>query len=85
MLRTVTIDPVLNGWIVTIGCQRVVFSDKDLMLGEIGRYLECPDRVEEEYRRDAVNAKHTFQLQGMVAVEEAPQIAERDWGECRQR
>lgn len=60
MLRKVTIEPVLNGWIVTVGCQRVVFDDKKIMLEKISEYLSDPEKIEEEYRRFAVNAKYTL-------------------------
>jgi len=58
MLRVVEITPVLNGWIIKVGCQTVAFNDLNHMLEEIQAYLEDPDETEKRYRESAVNAKH---------------------------
>jgi hypothetical protein len=50
------IEPVLNGWIVHVGCKRVVFTNKKEMLKEIGRYLDNPQKVDKEYQEKSVNA-----------------------------
>lgn len=55
MTREITIQPVLNGYICNVGCQRVVFQDRKQMLAEIGKYLEKPDDTEKRYIKDAVN------------------------------
>jgi len=55
--RDITITTVLNGWLVRIGCQTVVFSDLDSLLGEVGLYLTYPDATQERYKREAVNAE----------------------------
>jgi hypothetical protein len=47
--RRVTIWTVLNGWILEVGCQQVVFVDMSVMLSELGRYLSSPAEVEAEY------------------------------------
>ena len=49
MNRPFTVQPVLNGWIIEIGCQKAVFKDAEVMAGEIRRYLLNPDEVEKEY------------------------------------
>ena len=67
MLREIRIKPVLNGWIVKVGCQTVVFRFLPKMLEEIEKYLANPDETEKEYQESAVNAKHTF---GVVCNEE---------------
>ena len=74
MLRDVKIVSVLNGWIVTVGCQRVVFNDMESMLGEIRKYLKDPCSAEKSYR-NAVNAKHTFE-----ATEATEEIVLEDQG-----
>ncbi len=48
-IREVRIFQVLNGFVVFCGCQQVVFTDKDKMLSEIGRYIDTPEAVEKEY------------------------------------
>jgi hypothetical protein len=56
MVRGLQIVPVLNGWLVTMGCQQIVFVSLARMCGEIQRYYESPARVEREYLENAVNA-----------------------------
>lgn len=51
------ITPVLNGFIVKVGCQRVVFETREKLLAELDRYLTDPAGVEAEYRKTAINAK----------------------------
>jgi len=53
--RNIEIVPVLNGWICFIGCQRVVFTDKQTMLRELGKYYADPAKVEREYIAKRVN------------------------------
>ncbi len=55
MIRNLTITPVLNGYIVQAGCQQVVFQSAEQMLGEIGKYLANPSKVEAQYLAAAVN------------------------------
>lgn len=55
--KKLTIKTVLNGWRVKVGCQEVVFDDKDKMLAELSAYLDNPAEVEKKYK-GAVNYKH---------------------------
>lgn len=57
MLRNVLIKPVLNGWIIEVGCQKVVFGNMDSMLSTLKEYLENPEGTERWFRERAVNAK----------------------------
>ena len=54
-MREIKISPVLNGWIVNVGCGTVVFTDIKKMTGELIRYYAAPEKVENEYMRDAIN------------------------------
>lgn len=54
-MRVITISPALNGWIMEIGCSKVVFDDLGTMLVELGKYIESPSEVEEEYLSVAKN------------------------------
>lgn len=47
--RDIIIKKVLNGYILKVGCQTVVFEQKNQMLSEIGRYYDNPSLVEKEY------------------------------------
>lgn len=48
-MRTIQIEAVCNGFIAQVGCQRVVFESKTKLLVELGRYLDNPTAIEEEY------------------------------------
>lgn len=54
-MRTITITPVLNGWVVNIGCTVVVFEDIKKLCGEIQRYYKNPEGVEKEYQKNRKN------------------------------
>ncbi len=54
-MRKITITPVLNGWVIKVGCSEVVSTDKNAMLRELGRYIDDPDKIEKEYVGNAVN------------------------------
>ena len=56
MIRDIKIHAVLNGWIVTVGCQQIVFTESDHLLKQLGRYLINPKVVEKEYRELSVNS-----------------------------
>ncbi len=48
-MRDVTIRKVMNGYTVQVGCQTLVFETREALLRELGRYLEAPGVVEQEY------------------------------------
>ena len=54
-MREFTVRPALNGWIVKIGCQEVVFTRDDTLAREMQRYIGDPEGVEREYLAKAVN------------------------------
>ena len=56
-MRTITIEPTLNGWIVRVGCQIVVFTNLGKMLHEIYKYIRNPKQVEEAYLAKAENTQ----------------------------
>lgn len=55
MLRSISIEPVLNGFIINIGCQKVVFNKLDELIVELNDYYLHPDIVEERFLKNAVN------------------------------
>ena len=55
MTREIIIQPVLNGYVCVVGCQRVAFTDKQTMLEQLSEYLDKPDEVEQRYIERAVN------------------------------
>lgn len=54
--RELIIQPVLNGFVLIVGCQRVVFPNAAAMCGEISAYYTDPLKTEIRFRKDAVNA-----------------------------
>jgi hypothetical protein len=64
MIRSITIEPVLNGFVLQVGCQKVVFNDTKTLANEIRRYYDDPEGVEASYIKNAVN-----EMQG---AQEAP-------------
>lgn len=54
-MKEIKIIPVLNGWLCFVGCQTVAFIEKRIMLDEISRYIDNPDKVEKEYIAGAKN------------------------------
>ena len=62
-MRTLMIDPVLNGFIIKCGCQKVVFNSLDAMVKEIYRYFKNPEQVEKEYVENAINHSMQTELQ----------------------
>lgn len=67
-MRDIIIQPAVNGWIVRVGCQTVVFKDLDAMLMELGNYINNPKATEERYLANAKN-------KDVRLDPEAPQVA----------
>lgn len=53
--RTIVIEPVLNGFVIQVGCQRVVVKNVGELSGEIARYYANPELTEKSYIQNAVN------------------------------
>jgi hypothetical protein len=54
-VKELHIRPVLNGFVVKIGCQEVVFTSVKDFIKEFTRYQEKSDEVEKEYIKNALN------------------------------
>lgn len=50
-MRDLTIRAVMNGYIVTAGCQTLVFGTRQELVRELDRYLADPAAVEKEFIR----------------------------------
>ena len=59
MYRPIEIRVVLNGFVVTVGCQTVVYQDADDLLEELGAYFRDPDAAEKRYS-ECLHARHTL-------------------------
>lgn len=58
MIRDIKIRAVLNGFVVEVGCQTVVFNDPDSLAVAVRKYLSDPEGTEKNYLA-LPNAKHT--------------------------
>jgi hypothetical protein len=51
-MREITIRPVLNGFIVRVGCQELVFRDIQDVGRELIRYQASPGAIETEFLKE---------------------------------
>jgi hypothetical protein len=61
-MKRVIIDPVLNGFLVTVGCSQVVSMNIDHLCSELKRYQANPELVEKEYMEWAINRPNRPQV-----------------------
>lgn len=73
MIRQITINPCLNGFIVNVGCQTVVFESRSQLLRELDNYLAKPQEVEKRYGHDAI---HKDLLNSPLVPAARPRIVE---------
>ncbi len=84
--KEIKIYPVLNGYIVQVGCQSVVFETLAKMTAEITRYYTSPDLIVTDYVKNAVNRLIDLKSvqaedQGLISVD--PRSAPIGWGADR--
>jgi len=61
MLRTISINPVLNGFIVQCGCQQLAYTSIDEMIDDLGSYYRNPEETEKRILQEkGINRKHTL-------------------------
>ena len=53
--RSIEINAALNGYIVRVGCQTVVFEDRKRMLENLDGYLTSPASFEKTFRANAMH------------------------------
>jgi hypothetical protein len=58
VLRPFEVQPVLNGYIVRIGCKTLIFASIEALVSTIDKYLREPDAVEENYLKNSINSKY---------------------------
>lgn len=62
MLRRITIAPVLNGFIVEVGCQTLAYTNPDKLLTDLGQYLSNPEETEKRLiETEGINRRHTLE------------------------
>ena len=55
MVREIKVKPVLNGYVVSVGCQEIVFTNLDVLCDEMKRYYSNPQNTENDYLENAIN------------------------------
>ena len=56
-MRDITIKPALNGYVVRLGCQRLVFPNRELLMRALNDYLDNPEKTEQSYMYGSLNSK----------------------------
>lgn len=72
MIRDIKIHAVLNGYVVEVGCQTVVFMSPEALAMAIQQYLNNPEQTEKQYAM-LPNAKHTLDRGVAVAPRDQAQ------------
>jgi len=80
MIRGIGIRPVLNGWIVEVGCQTVVFDNMGDMLEALEAYLRNPDEVAKSFLENSVNSGKIWGWDGAVASDTPRPVPVDDFG-----
>lgn len=62
MIRNIEIRAVLNGFIVQVGCQTVVFDNIAQLQAALYSYLTDPEGTEKKWTKLAINAKYLFPM-----------------------
>lgn len=55
MIRDITVHPVLNGFVCTVGCQIVVFNSVEQVAHSMIDYYRDPAATEKRFKDQAVN------------------------------
>jgi hypothetical protein len=56
-MRPIKIEAVLNGWVVSVGCQKMVYSLAGSLLKDLGEYMLDPEAKEKSVGEYAVNRR----------------------------
>lgn len=61
-MHNIEIKPCLNGFITSIGCQKVVHTSVDSLLIDLGQYLRNPKDFAETFLKEkAINKDYTME------------------------
>lgn len=83
--RQVQITPVLNGYLVHVGCQLLVFSDRATLMQELNDYLIDPAKVEAIYRAGSIHRELIKELRDEPVPTPPPQPISESSGPCEQQ
>lgn len=63
MIRPISINPILNGFIVSVGCQQLAYTSIGELTADLSDYLREPEATEKRLLKEkGINAKHTLFL-----------------------
>jgi len=61
MLHIIHINPILNGFIVNVGCQKLAYTSIDKLLFDLNQYLRKPEETEKRIvKEEGINKQHTL-------------------------
>lgn len=62
-MHNIEIKPCLNGFITSVGCQKVVHTSVDSLLIDLGQYLRNPKNFAETFLKEkAINKDYTMNV-----------------------
>ncbi len=85
MFRPVSIAAVLNGWIVTVGCQTVVYQERNQLVSDLDAYLKDPAATEKRFLGSSVNQGHLSAGAPPIAYQETASTASESEYRRRER
>ncbi len=59
-IRDVKIKAVMNGYIVKVDCQTLVFDSLKKLLKALKKYYKDPEKTEARFAKEAINARYTL-------------------------
>lgn len=60
-MRNITIKPVLNGYLVTVGCQDLAYTSREKLIADLTSYLNSPEETEKRIlTQEGINKDHTM-------------------------
>ena len=65
-MRTVTVNAVLNGWVVKCGCQTLVYMNPDKLVEDLREYMLNPKLKEAAIIESAVNKRLIQDMSCMI-------------------
>lgn len=66
-MKNISITPVLNGFIVGVGCQQLAYNNVDKLVLDLGAYLRDPNATEKRIiEQEGINKEHTLGTVGAL-------------------
>lgn len=70
-MREIQIRQALNGYVVQVGCQTVVFESKEALLAHLSLYLANPRQYEQEFIKKYAMSEDTMPRDQELAARRA--------------